>query len=153
MSANGYGFVFVRCAFMRSTKAATIACAVATALFGSLLPLPWPAASRSEAAASAERVAPATALVCDVRASLEPEGLRLQAIAGGTIAVTGRYTLSVAKEGASGSSRNLQSGDFQTDGAHEQILSSVILDRSAAGHYRATLSLDWNEGQMSCSSH
>jgi hypothetical protein len=152
MSADLFRVAFVRCASMRSTKGATTAYAVATVLRGSLLAMPVLWASWSEAAPSAMRLAAATGLVCDIRASLEPEGLHLQAIAGGAIAVAGQYTLSVAKESTSGSSQNLQSGNFHTDGAHEQILATVILDRSAAGHYRATLSLDWNEGQMSCNS-
>jgi hypothetical protein len=137
---------------MRVTKGATAAYAVATILLGSLWPMPalWP--SQSAAAPSAKRLVAVAGLVCDIRASLEPDGLHLHALAGGTIAAAGQYTLSVAKESATGSNKNLQGGDFQTDGAHEQILATVILDRSAAGHYRATLSLDWNEGQMSCNS-
>jgi hypothetical protein len=91
-------------------------------------------------------------VTCQIRASNEAEGLRLEAIANATRVIAGSYRLMVAKESSSGSTQNDQSGSFETDGSREQILATVVLDRSAIGHYRATLSLDWDEGHVSCSS-
>jgi CsgH protein len=95
---------------------------------------------------------PSLGVTCQIRASDGDAGLRLEAIADATRVITGSYRLVVAKESASGSTQNDQSGSFETDGSHEQILATVVLDRSAIGHYRATLSLDWDEGHVSCSS-
>jgi hypothetical protein len=95
---------------------------------------------------------PSSAATCRIHVSEEADGLRLEAIAFARRTIAGHYKLSVAKESASGSSQNLESGDFNTDGTHEQILATVTLDRSAIGHYRATLSLEWDEGRVSCNS-
>jgi hypothetical protein len=95
---------------------------------------------------------PSPAVACRIRVSEEADGLRLEAIASARSTIAGHYKLSVAKESASGSSQNLESGDFKTDGMHEQILATVTLDRSAIEHYRATLSLEWDEGRVSCNS-
>jgi hypothetical protein len=89
---------------------------------------------------------------CQIRASLMPNGLRLEALADPQEAIAGEYRLSVAKDSASGSSRNLQSGAFQVEAGKQQILATIILDRSAVGHYSATLSLQWENGHESCSS-
>ncbi|WP_425280310.1 curli-like amyloid fiber formation chaperone CsgH [Methyloferula stellata] len=93
-----------------------------------------------------------SALECQIRVSAMPNGLRLEAVANARASVTGRYRLSVAKDSASGSSQNLQSGDFKLDVGQQRILSTLLLDSSAIGHYRATLSLEWEQGHESCSS-
>jgi hypothetical protein len=89
---------------------------------------------------------------CQIRVSLLPSGLRLEALAEPQAAIAGDYRLSVAKESSSGSSRNVQSGAFQADAGKQKILATLILDRAAIGHYSATLSLDWEDGHESCSS-
>jgi hypothetical protein len=89
---------------------------------------------------------------CQIRVSLIPSGLRLEALAEPHTAIAGEYRLSIAKDSASGSSRNVQSGAFRADAGEQQILATTILDRTAIGHYSATLSLDWEDGHESCSS-
>lgn len=91
-------------------------------------------------------------LECQIRVSTMPDGLRLEAMANASASVIGTYRLTVAKDSASGSSQNLQSGEFKLDAGQQQILSTLVLDRSAIGHYRATLSLEWEHGSESCSS-
>ena len=91
-------------------------------------------------------------IVCQIRVEPVPSGLRLDALAEPQATVTGEYRLSVAKESASGSSRNVQSGAFQAEAGQQRILATIILDRSAIGHYNATLSLNWEDGHESCSS-
>ena len=127
-------------------KPATIQRVVLTAFCGSLL-LP-----QNSFSAVALPAALTPAAECRIRVSDNPAGLRLEAIADAKAAVAGHYKLSVIKESTSGSSQNTESGEFHADGAHEQILATVMLDRSAIGHYRATLSLDWNDGNVTCSS-
>ncbi len=97
-------------------------------------------------------VADQNAAGCQIRASLVPSGLRLEALADPHEAIAGEYRLSVTKDSESGSSRNLQSGAFQVEAGKQQILATIILDRSAVGHYNATLSLKWENGHESCSS-
>lgn len=91
-------------------------------------------------------------VVCEIRVSEIQGGLRLEAVAGTHRPVNGSYRLSVVKDSESGKSTNIQSGVFQAEAAQEQIVTTVVLDRSAAGHYKAILSLKWEDGQQSCSS-
>ena len=128
-------------------KLATMRHTVLTAFCGSLILF-----SQNSVSAVALPAALAPAAECRIRVSDDPAGLNLEAIAEATTAVVGHYKLSVIKESTSGSSQNMESGDFHADSTHEQILATVMLDRSAIGHYRATLSLDWNDGNVTCSS-
>lgn len=128
-------------------KPATTQRTVLTAFCGSLWLL-----SQNGFSAVALPAAHSSAAECRIRVSDDPAGLHLEAVADAKAAVAGHYKLSVVKESTSGSSQNVESGDFHADGTHEQILATVMLDRSAIGHYRATLSLDWDEGHVSCSS-
>jgi CsgH protein len=93
-----------------------------------------------------------TSAGCQIRASILPSGLRLEAVADAQAPIAGEYKLTVAKDSESGSSRNVQSGAFQADAGQQQVLATIILDRSAVGHYSATLSLEWDDGHESCSS-
>jgi hypothetical protein len=102
--------------------------------------------------AMAMPAANATSIACEIRVSLVPRGLRLEALAASHESVSGEYRLSVAKDSDAGSSRNIQSGAFQADAGKQQILAMIILEKSAIGHYRATLSLEWNDGHELCSS-
>lgn len=91
-------------------------------------------------------------LECQIRAEPENGYLRLQAIARSNEQVSGRYRLLVSKNSASGSSQNVQSGSFDLISGRERVLSTVVLDGSAIGHYHAQLSLDSDQGRVSCSS-
>jgi hypothetical protein len=137
------GVVFVSYARTSSAKTAISDRGIARSILALLIFPMCPSAGATAAAKS---------LTCDIRESVEPQGLQLVAVASAKAIVAGRYTLLVTKQNTAGSSQNLQSGDFQTDGAHEQILTTVILERSALGHYQATLLLDWTDGKLSCSS-
>ncbi|HTJ01962.1 MAG TPA: curli-like amyloid fiber formation chaperone CsgH [Methylovirgula sp.] len=92
------------------------------------------------------------AVFCRIRASETTAGLRIEALAKSRNPLSAGYTFSVVKNSAFGSSRNQQSGTFETDDANEKVLATVVLDRSAIDHYEARLSLKWNEERVSCSS-
>lgn len=93
-----------------------------------------------------------TAISCRIRAAETADGLRIEAVARSKKRLSAGYIFSVIKNSASGSSRNQQSGEFETDGASEKVLTTVVLDRSAIDHYTARLSLKWDEERVSCSS-
>ena len=86
---------------------------------------------------------------CWIRSSLA-EGLRLDAMGAADTSVSGSYEFRVKKSSVSGSSLNMQSGDFIL-GKTPSVLSSIMLDGSAIGHYEATLLLKWDGGYVSCS--
>jgi hypothetical protein len=91
-------------------------------------------------------------LSCAIRETTNKGFLQLQAVVFSKQPVAGRYALSVVKRSASGESQNHQSGSFALTSGHEQILTTIVLDASAAGHYRANLSLESDRGSVSCQS-
>jgi hypothetical protein len=118
----------------------------------------WPApaallvgCSLATGASSAPKMQ-ATDLTCAIRVDLDKGFVRLEAIVQSDGAVIGQYDLNVVKNSATGTSRNNQSGGFQLIAASRQVLTTIVLDPSAAGHYRAELSLQSNRGRASCSS-
>jgi hypothetical protein len=106
----------------------------------------------AEPAASAEvgRVTSATDVQCEIRTKSEDGLLRIEAIARTGHPIEGRYSFFIVKQSAAGTSQNQQSGSFSARPGREQVLTTVVLDGSAAGHCVATLSLDWGEGSLSC---
>ena len=94
----------------------------------------------------------APAIECVIRAEPETNGLRIAALARATVPVSGQYRLQVIKQSASGRSDNTQSGAFRVEPGREQLLTTIVLDRSAIGHYRAELSLQSDQETSSCTS-
>jgi hypothetical protein len=95
---------------------------------------------------------PTAAIECVIRAQPAKDFMRLEAIARSDVAAVGKYSFSVVKRSATGSSNNAQSGSFVLEAGQEQVLTTVILDRSAIGNYRAELSLKSNQERFTCSS-
>jgi hypothetical protein len=95
---------------------------------------------------------PTIAIECVIRALPEEHFLRLEAIARSDVPATGEYSFSVAKRSSSGSSSNAQSGTFVLESGHEQVLTTILLDRSAIGNYRAELSLQSDRERFTCTS-
>jgi hypothetical protein len=95
---------------------------------------------------------PVAELQCAIRADLDKGFVRLEAIVESDEAVKGQYHLSVIKRSSTGASRNNQSGGFELTAPRGQVLTTIVLDPSAAGHYRAELSLTSNRGNVSCRS-
>src|ERR1700760_2749657 len=89
---------------------------------------------------------------CVIRARPGNDFLRLEAIVRSQAPIAGQYKFVVAKQSASGSSNNAQSGAFTLQSAPEKILTTLVLDRSAIGHYRAELSLQSDRGNFTCTS-
>jgi len=90
------------------------------------------------------------AVTCRIRVTAEGEAIRIEAVANSLTEVNGRYRLDVEKNGASGISRNTQSGEFSLEADSEQILSTTFLGASDRGHFQAKLVLDSSSGSVSC---
>ncbi|SDS02676.1 curli-like amyloid fiber formation chaperone CsgH [Bradyrhizobium canariense] len=97
-------------------------------------------------------VLPPTGIECVIRAQPEKDFLRLQAVVRSDKPVAGQYRFLIAKQSSTGSSNNMQSGTFALQDQPEQILTTLILDRSAIGHYHAELSLQSDRGRFTCTS-
>ena len=95
-------------------------------------------------------VPPPAAIECVIRAQPDSDFLRLEAVIRSDTAVSGKYNFVVAKHSSTGSSNNTQSGTFALKHGPEQVLTTLILDRSAIGNYRAELSLQSDRGSLSC---
>jgi hypothetical protein len=87
-----------------------------------------------------------------IRAQPDKDFLRLEAIVRSQAPVAGQYRFVIEKQSASGSSNNAQSGTFALQAGPEQILTTLMLDRSAIGHYHAELSLQSDRGTFTCTS-
>lgn len=96
------------------------------------------------------QAAPMMSLNCEIRVTAKKEAVRIEAVASSQKPASGRYQFRILKESASGSSQNVQSGSFDLVADRESILTTVILDGSAVGHYQAKLVLDANIGNTSC---
>lgn len=104
--------------------------------------------TRAELSSAAE---PKMTIGCQIRVTSQNDMLRLEAVANGPETATGTYRLDVLKQSPSGTSQNVQSGAFTLEADRDAILTTVVLDGSARGHYRARLSLDTKEfGSVSC---
>ena len=90
------------------------------------------------------------AIGCRIRITAEGEAIRIEAVADSREAVNGRYRLDIAKNSASGISRNVQSGEFSLMADREEVLSTTFLGASDAGHFQARLMLDSGSGSVSC---
>jgi hypothetical protein len=97
------------------------------------------------------QVSPA-AIECVIRAEPDKDFLRLEAVVRSHTPVSGQYSFVIAKQSSTGSSNNTQSGSFALQNEPEKILTTLILDRSAIGHYRAELSLQFDHGRFTCTS-
>ncbi|MCR4524328.1 MULTISPECIES: curli-like amyloid fiber formation chaperone CsgH [Bosea] len=91
-------------------------------------------------------------LVCELRVDDTGTMLRLRAVAKSPVAVAGRYQLSVLKQNQAGTSQNQLGGSFSLANGGESILTTVMLERQAMGHYTASLSLESDRGSVSCTS-
>jgi hypothetical protein len=94
----------------------------------------------------------AAGIECVIRARPDNDFLRLEAVVRSQEPVSGQYKFIIAKQSSSGSSNNAQSGTFALQTGPEQILTTLVLDRSAIGHYRAELSLQSDRGSFTCTS-
>jgi hypothetical protein len=95
---------------------------------------------------------PTIAIECIIRAQPDEHFLRLEAVARSDAPAAGEYSFSVAKRSSSGSSSNAQSGTFVLKSGHEQVLTTILLDRSAIGNYHAELSLQSHRERFTCTS-
>jgi hypothetical protein len=89
---------------------------------------------------------------CVIRAQPEKDFVRLQAVVRSETPIAGQYNFVIAKQSSTGSSSNTQSGTFALQAGAEKVLTTLVLDRSAIGHYRAELSLQSDRGRFTCTS-
>jgi len=87
---------------------------------------------------------------CQIRAADRNGVLQLDAIASSRAPSRGQYRLEVIKNSSSGSSQNIQSGEFALEPDLSAVLTTVVLDGSAVGHYRATLRITSQSGSVTC---
>jgi hypothetical protein len=97
-------------------------------------------------------IAPTIAIECIIRAEPDRQFVRLEAIARSDGPADGDYNFSVVKRSATGRSKNAQSGRFVLRDGREQILTTLLLDISAIGNYRAELSLQSGHERFTCTS-
>jgi hypothetical protein len=97
--------------------------------------------------AKAERI---MAIGCRIQVTADGGSIRIEAVAGSRESAKGRYRFDVQKISASGTSDNMQSGDFSLNADREEVLSTTFLGASDADHYRAKLALDSSAGSASC---
>ena len=90
------------------------------------------------------------AIGCRIRVTTEGEAIRIEAVATSREDVTGNYRLDIQKRSESGTSHNIQSGEFSLEADREEILSTTFLGASDAGHFQAKLVVDSNSGSVSC---
>jgi hypothetical protein len=97
--------------------------------------------------AKVERV---MAIGCRIRVTADGDAIRIEAVAHSHEDANGRYRFDIRNSGASGTSDNIQSGEFNLEADKEKILSTTFLGGSDAGHFQAKLVLDSNSGSVSC---
>ncbi len=108
----------------------------------------FPISTRAQTSPATE---PKMTIACQIRVTSQNDMLRLEAVANGRETATGTYRLDVLKQSPSGTSQNVQSGAFELNADRDAILTTIVLDGSARGHYRARLTLDTKEfGTVSC---
>jgi hypothetical protein len=90
------------------------------------------------------------AIGCRIRVTTEGEAIRIEAVATSREDVTGNYRLDIQKRSESGTSHNIQSGEFSLEADREEILSTTFLGASDVGHFQAKLMVDSNSGSVSC---
>ncbi|HET7889766.1 MAG TPA: curli-like amyloid fiber formation chaperone CsgH [Bradyrhizobium sp.] len=109
--------------------------------------------ARSDAAlADVERmqVKQVLAIGCRIRVMVEGEALRIEAVAQASEEASGTYRLDIQKRSTSGTSHNIQSGEFSLEADREEVLSTTFLGASDEGHFQASLLIDSNSGSVSC---
>lgn len=94
---------------------------------------------------------PTMTIGCQIRATPQSDMLRLEALVSAPGIATGTYRFEISKQSSTGSSQNVQNGAFQIEPGQDAVLTTVVLDGSALGHYRARLILQSPEfGSVSC---
>jgi hypothetical protein len=97
-------------------------------------------------------MASASAVECDIRSKVDAGGLQLEAIARSNEKVRGEYVFTVLKQSSSGTTQSQQSGDFAIERRGDVVLTTVVLEVAARGHYQANLSITWDHGRVACQS-
>jgi hypothetical protein len=108
----------------------------------------FPICTRAQTSPAAE---PKMIIGCKILVTPQNDMLRLEAVANGRGSATGTYRFEIFKQSSTGTSQNVQSGAFELEADRDAILTTVVLDGSARGNYRARLILDSKEfGSVSC---
>ena len=87
---------------------------------------------------------------CELQASRVAGGVVLRGVATASIAASGSYSLSVSKDGDSGSADVSQGGRFALPQGGASTLSEINLSLERGASYAAVLTLTWRGGSVSC---
>ena len=120
---------------------------LATAVLGVVVSCAWAGVKPAKVEQVMSQV---MAIGCRIRVTAEGEAIRIEAVATSREDVTGNYRLDIQKRSTSGSSHNIQSGEFSLEADREEILSTTFLGASDAGHFQAKLVVHSNSGSVSC---
>src|SRR5271163_2744954 len=106
--------------------------------------------SCAQANATPAKVERVMAIGCRIRVTADGETIRIEAVATSREDVNGRYRFDIAKNSASGTSHNIQSGNLNLEANREEVLTTTFLGASDAEHFQAKLVLDSSSGRVSC---
>lgn len=89
-------------------------------------------------------------LSCAVRTTSENGLVRLEAVAIAKDDARGSYRLLIAKSGAAGTTRNIQSGKFDVKSDETRVLSRSSISVGPNDRYAAELTIEWNGKTRRC---
>ena len=92
----------------------------------------------------------ASRISCEIRATRDDQGGKLDAVILATGPVAGTFTFSVRK--GSGAAPVLQSGDFKVEGTSPAEIKKASISLDPGEAYNASLQVKWPNGSSSCSS-
>jgi hypothetical protein len=92
----------------------------------------------------------ASTIDCEIRMTAQSGAVRLSAMTGVRKPASGQYRFEVSKSSPIGTSQSAQSGAFDLEAGQETLLTTVVIEEGAVGHYTAKLILDTDLGSTSC---
>jgi hypothetical protein len=124
----------------------------ATVILASLLPLSgaWSASALANGGAPAPDEFAGDLPRCEIRAEPNGRGVVLEGLVFADAPLSGSYQFRIAQNGAGGSSRINQGGEFEAVPGLPESLGTVSL-ASGPGSFTATLTVSWAGGTVDCS--
>jgi hypothetical protein len=99
---------------------------------------------------TASVLAGAAPVSCELHVRSAGQGVVLEGIARSGVPVSGRYSLTIAKDGDAGSADIQQGGSFAVGAGGTSSLSQVDLSLERGASYNAVLTVHWQGGAATC---